>query len=539
MAFKRFANAIVAQQGIHFEQWMDELRAQNEGVAPKEYIGRVAKTLLKRCDVKRYLLSHATIVASVDTYAPKGSKTGRRMLNGVEIDVKFPDFRVKPECHEIINNNGDFWSRPLLLSTYRTFIGSHNYLEHIQIPELSKGFIVDAVARDLGKSVYIDILVATDRKHKLLINDILSGEINALSMGCITQFTVCSKCGNVAIDDSMLCPCVLYEGKGTKFIDEEGINQIISEQCGHVTVPNSNTFIEASWVRHPAFAGAVRRSILNPDVQVLSSKINEAASIYELRCDIMGLDGMKRAAAVKMAQGDDEAPKDDAPEAPKQPPPIDSEDEPDDASPADDAGTDETDADAGDAGDAGEDKSGETADKPAKMKELLEKVQEQLLDSIVKGLEDQLQPKPNDVGVIVPPTRPAKPADTDIDTQNDNVLGSTFNRRLCRIFGSSPQLVKWAVYARRVVGNGIPAVKAAGFTSKDLIVLSWIEDVVRSREYPADLYKVAMLVGPLKSYPSEVSYLAACRVKLGRALTSQEKQFFSWKGHIASLSVNF
>src|ERR1700675_2593851 len=84
---------------------MDELRQQHEGAVSKDYAGRIAKDVLRKCDPKQYLLSHATIVASVDTYAPKGAVTGKRMERGVQVDVRYPDFRVKPACQEIINNN--------------------------------------------------------------------------------------------------------------------------------------------------------------------------------------------------------------------------------------------------------------------------------------------------------------------------------------------------------------------------------------------------------------------------------------------------
>jgi len=131
MSMRRYAKAIVERRNIAFDEWMEEIRSQNEGAVPKDFIHRTAKTILRKCDPKQFLLSHATIVASVDTYAPKGVKTGRLMNRGCQIDVRWPEFRIRPECHPIINNNGDAWERSLLLSSYRTFIGAHNYLEHI------------------------------------------------------------------------------------------------------------------------------------------------------------------------------------------------------------------------------------------------------------------------------------------------------------------------------------------------------------------------------------------------------------------------
>jgi hypothetical protein len=56
MAFKRYANALIAKPGVQFDQWMDEIRVQHEGAVPKDYVGRVAKSLLRKCDPGKYLL---------------------------------------------------------------------------------------------------------------------------------------------------------------------------------------------------------------------------------------------------------------------------------------------------------------------------------------------------------------------------------------------------------------------------------------------------------------------------------------------------
>jgi hypothetical protein len=143
-------------------------------------------------------------------------------------------------------------------------VSVHN-CEHVQIPELSKGRIIDAVARDIGESVYIDILVATERKHKALIEAITSGQLSTLSMGCSTTETQCTKCGNVATDETQLCMCIRFK-KGTTFLDAKGQRRKVAELCGHASIePGSVKFIEASWVANPAFKGAVLRNILDPN----------------------------------------------------------------------------------------------------------------------------------------------------------------------------------------------------------------------------------------------------------------------------------
>jgi hypothetical protein len=540
MSAKRYAHAIMSRPGVDFDDWMETLRNQNEGAVPKDHVHRIAKTVLRKCDPKQYLLSHATIVASCDTYAPQNVKTGRGMIQGVQIDVRWPDFRIKPECHEIINNNGDAWERSLLLSTYRTFIGAHNYLEHIQLPELSKGFIVDAIARDLGKSAYIDILVATDRKHKPLVTDILSGEIKAMSMGCISLFTVCTRCGNVASDDAQLCPCVLYIGKGNKFADEQGVEHPVAELIGHVSVPNSNQFIEASWVRNPAFRGAVRRNILNPGSDQIAARIEEAQKVYEIRTDVPLPNGIKKAASFRIAQMDDQG------QSGKDQGGGQDQGGQDDA---DAGGTQQSDMfDSGDAAGGDSDQGGGQSQgqgdkpeaKPSKpegpktdsIDKMLDKVQEQLLQIMVEKLGDKLEPKPEDVAAVsvAPPYLPGG---------NDNIVRSSddFDRRVKAMFGNTPMLVRWASRNYRIVHDGgRKAIRAAKLTPKDLIILSWIEDRIRGRNYSSRLYKTALRIGPMANFPSETSFLAACKIKLGRGLTTGEENFLMWKGRIASVA---
>jgi len=56
-------------------------------------------------------------------------------------------YYIDPACSELVNNNGNGWTNDVLTATFRTFVGGENYLEHVQIPELSKGKILDAVLR--------------------------------------------------------------------------------------------------------------------------------------------------------------------------------------------------------------------------------------------------------------------------------------------------------------------------------------------------------------------------------------------------------
>jgi len=145
-------------------------------------------------------------------------------------------------------------------------IAVHN-CEHVQIEEQSKGRIIDAAARDIGDSIYVDILIATDRRHASLIRDIESGRMGTMSMGCSVTETQCTKCGNVAADETEMCEHIKY-AKGNYEYDSHGNKYRVAELCGHTTLDPTGgvTFIEASWVAVPAFQGAVMRNVLEPEV---------------------------------------------------------------------------------------------------------------------------------------------------------------------------------------------------------------------------------------------------------------------------------
>jgi hypothetical protein len=527
MSFRRTANAIISKTAIQFDEWMDELRQQHEGAVSKDYVGRIAKDVLRKCDPKQFLLSHATIVASVDTYAPKGAVTGKRMERGVQIDVRYPDFRVKPACQEIINNNGDAWERSLLLSTYRTFIGAPNYLEHIQIPELSKGFIVDAIARDLGDTCYVDILVATDRKHQILVRDIMAGNIKAMSMGCISLFTCCNRCGNMASDDTQLCPCIMYDGKNSKFADESGVEHRLGELIGHVSVPNSNTFIEASWVRNPAFKGAERRNFLNDDMAAsvaFSDALTRGEAVMLRRSMDPLPTGIPLAASTRVAEGQDQSQSRGG-------------DEPAFGKPADAPGGQGPDDD-GKKDDGAEDDVPPIGDPaPAapsgsdKMQGLVDKAQELLLEGIVKGLGDKLAPKPEDVPTATPSLSDSDMNETLLATSS---RGPASVAAVAKRFSGNAALIRFYAATRRSILSN----RVTGLTPRDLIVFSWIHDTVRSAAMPAALYQAAMNTGPSSDFPSERSYVAACKVRVGRALSAPEQKFFVRIGRIASVPQN-
>jgi hypothetical protein len=538
MATRRYAKAIASHHNVPYDEWMEVLRNQNEGAVPRDHVHRIAKTVLKKCDPKQFLLSHATIVASVDTYAPRGAKTGQFLNRGVQIDVRWPEYRIKPEVSSIINNNGDAWDRNLLLSTYRTFIGAQNYLEHIQVPELSKGFIVDAIARDLGQSCYIDILVATDRRHTQLVQDILQGKLSALSMGCISAFTICTKCGNVASDESQLCPCIQYEGKHTEYFDEDGHKHKIAELIGHSSIPNSNQFIEASWVANPAFKGAVRRNFLNADMEAVADKMAVASEIA-LGRSMVQVDGIKKAASQRVAQGNPfldsllQAGGGEGQDAP--PDSGGGQAQAQSSQPVQGGGQGQGVQGQGGQGQGqggGEDKKDEGD--PNNIKELIKKGIEDMKKTLVQEMVESMK---NDLlsegkeGEVLPPPK-------NLEKSNDNLHRASFDARVATKFAKNPGLVRWATDLNKIVMSGDKnKIRKANVSSRDLIILSWVNDNINGRYHSPDLYRIAMAVGPMKKFTDESSFHKACETKAKRSLSVDEKSFLSWKGKIANLAI--
>lgn len=281
------AKIVKGHESISVEDW---LKIAGKG----SFNSRVASRVIKNYDPDKYLLTHCTIIASVN------------------IDDRVPHY-ITPETEQFVNNNYDSWESGLLSKpdVYKSFEGAYNYLEHVQVPSLAKGKVIGAALREVPLDntkdpvYFVDILVATDKKHSGLISKISSGQLNTLSMGCQVAYTYCSKCGHKAFDETDLCNHIKYQ-KGNHFIDEFGKRRIIAELCGHKKDPSSVRFIEASWVAIPAFSGAVLRNILtfqNNEVgkvakQKYARLIEDAYSIDPTE----GLENlMKAASTVKVA----------------------------------------------------------------------------------------------------------------------------------------------------------------------------------------------------------------------------------------------
>lgn len=377
-------------------------------------------------------------------------------------------------------------------------IAVHN-CEHLQIPELSKGKIIDACARDIGESVYVDILVATELKHKPLVHAIRTRQLNTLSMGCTVAFTQCSKCGNVAEDETQLCAHIKY-AKGNNFIDEMGKTRKIAELCGHIKAePGSVKFIEASWVANPAFTGAVVRNILTPEQAAIAGVPQRLQLAFSQPAKPVDPNLMQRAARLqaKRAQGEDF--------------------------------------------DLGDDFGGQSQSEP-------QNSEENPLDKAVKDLAEYMREKAvkqvrKDMSQeeTVPSNLDENRNETLIKEAASNLAWRRLGKFVAAKVGSSKVASKLLFGLLLFKSGGWNAVRASErFSGREFLAMSRLIDTFEGARIAGEtrIYRTIVAVGGMSPYADVESYLAACRRVVGRELTGSEKDALISKGRLYDLGVS-
>ena len=479
MAMMRYAYARVVQPHASPVAWAKG-RTAAEKKNPK---AKMAPDLLNQAEgilghpftPDRYLLTHATIVASVDTEKVPNCKTGRVKIAGQDVNRPWDDYHVTANTERWINNNNDCWSRGVLAKAYTTFIGGVNYQEHVQLPEFAKGRIIDAVLRDVGDSLYVDILVATDRKHKELVADIESGKMSTLSMGCVIDGSQCSKCGNWAPDETTACRCIKYE-KGNTFYDEQGKRRIVAELCGHISInPHGGvTFIEASWVGTPAFTGAVMRNVLDP-IHVSADLAGRAREILNSPPKKWAVAQAGESVARKVAKVSDRRiafGEDEEPEAEAAPPA--------EKDPLDDA---------------------------------VDKTYQEVMERVQRRVDEKLR----GTGTEPPPA-----SDAGAVTDTNNNLGKDAQQRRLAALGYRAGLNALV----RTASSGAELIDKVARFNADYQV-----------EIPVGLYRAALRVGGTHKHGNVGSYLAACTSVMGRKPVAGEQKTLIRLGHLLAQYV--
>jgi len=181
-------------------------------------------------------------------------------------------FRIKPETAKFVNNNGNAFSDRIVQKYYKTFIGAHNYKNHLQDPAQSYGIILDAVLREVPipetetSIFYIDCLIATNRhKDDKWAKAIENGVVKFVSMGAESSSFRCTNCGNIATRVQDFCDHFKYH-KGKYYIDSKGRKLRIAhlvEDYKNAQGQGYVEFIELSYLDiNPAFQGASQAHIL-------------------------------------------------------------------------------------------------------------------------------------------------------------------------------------------------------------------------------------------------------------------------------------
>lgn len=192
-------------------------------------------------------------------------------------------FKISPKTSKFVNNNGNAFSDRIVQKYYKTFIGAHNYRNHIQDPDESYGIVIDAVLRAVPLSednndivYYVDTLIATNRnKDKAWAKAIENGVVKFVSMGAESSSFRCTYCGNIPTTYDEFCDHFKYS-KGKYYIDEKGRKMRIA----HLVEDYKNRqgsgyveFVELSYLDvNPAFAGASQSHIIkvpaNTDINI-------------------------------------------------------------------------------------------------------------------------------------------------------------------------------------------------------------------------------------------------------------------------------
>jgi len=531
MAFSRTASALVVQPSISPRGWGKVRTASKvQGQPSKDLTAQASEILGKNFDPKDYLLTHVTIVASVTVFPVPGIKLGMIKEGSQSINRKWAEYLITPETDPYINNNHDSFSREVVKLAYNTFIGAQNYQEHVQIPEMSKGRILDAVLRDIGDTLYVDILVATDRKHAQLVKDIEDGCLNTLSMGCSVDATQCTKCGHVAADETELCPHIRYE-KGNYFLDEQGTRRRVAELCGHPSMGRTGgvTYIEASWVGAPAFTGAVMRNIIHP--ANLSEK--QATRMQEILgtppCEWTDSCGIKKAASEIQDEATVVGKVGDRGIVS-----VDWDALPDTITGTLTVGKPTPHKVAFDFGDGGDDGGGDDAapeapkEEPSPLHQLEEDVLKEVVERVKTRVRDELdkskkqdEPSPED----------------DSTAPNDSII-----KEARRIAASRLAQVRVATAKKayqQAYWAAVATLTKTATSDADLVNSVAVLDDTFGMQIPQDAYRVALKVGSADKYQSVGEFLSACKKATGHPISSQAARTLIRLGKILSYAEAF
>lgn len=175
-----------------------------------------------------------------------------------------PKFKFKPGFIYVqvraisarINQNFDGWPSQELAKSYRSFIGKPIFVNHQNFdPKKARGKVVASRYVEAGDDKYIETVMEIDAaRFPKLAQEVIGGGLDAVSMGVEAGFTICSYCGNRAVDVPEFCEHVkFHKGQTLGRVTRTGAVEpvLVYEKCYKLG------FFELSYVFDPADETAV------------------------------------------------------------------------------------------------------------------------------------------------------------------------------------------------------------------------------------------------------------------------------------------
>lgn len=150
----------------------------------------------------------------------------------IPMDILYQQFERFGIICRGANDNGDFFSTDELKKSYKTFVGKAVFVDHDnENVERARGIILDAVYNERGQ--FVELLKAIDKKaYPELARAIEMSYVNATSMGCRVEYSICSICQNKAYTEDEFCDHVKnYKGMTYNGLPvwEDNINPVFFE----------------------------------------------------------------------------------------------------------------------------------------------------------------------------------------------------------------------------------------------------------------------------------------------------------------------
>jgi hypothetical protein len=163
-----------------------------------------------------------------------------------------------------VNRNFDGFNSRELKAAYRSFLGRPVFVNHTNHDHTrARGVVVASEYIERGDDKFIELLMEVDAQaFPRLASAIIRGEVDAVSMGCDVELSVCSYCNNEASSVDEFCEHILFH-KGQfldRVIDNRREAVLVYEDCKGLS------FFEISYVFDPADETAMMQEVIAPRV---------------------------------------------------------------------------------------------------------------------------------------------------------------------------------------------------------------------------------------------------------------------------------